>query len=123
AEVVVLQERALTDGRVGAEPEDQRGHQRERKPGAGPAPRDRLQDRRKVHAGVASPAPTRLARPPEPTIASTMRRSSSSSPGISSTIRPRESTTTRSQSPASSSGSLDLRTIATPSRAFARSAS
>ena len=53
-----------------------------------------------------------------PTIASTIRRSPRSSPWISSTIFPREITTTRSQSPASSSGSLDLTTIATPSCAF-----
>jgi len=39
-------------------------------------------------------------------------------PVISSTIRPRDMTTTRSQRPASSSGSLDLTIVATPSFAF-----
>ena len=59
----------------------------------------------------------------DPTMASTIRRSLSSAAGISSTILPRDITTTRSQRPASSSGSLDLTTTATPSLAFPRSAS
>ena len=53
-------------------------------------------------------------------IAAMMRRSLRSAFGISSTIRPREITTTRSHNPASSIGSLDLTMTAVPSSAFAQ---
>ncbi len=66
--------------------------------------------------GIATPRGDRpaLDSPGPRTIASTMRSSSSSSPGISSMIWPRDITSTRSHSPASSMGSLDLTSIAVP---------
>src|SRR5207249_10502832 len=58
----------------------QHHHQRERQPATGPAQRDQgARGCAEPHAGRASPALTRLPRPaPEPTIASTIRRSSRS---------------------------------------------
>jgi hypothetical protein len=52
-----------------------------------------------------------------------IRVSLSSAAGISSTIRPRERTITRSQRPESSIGSLDFTIMPTPSPAVARKAS
>src|SRR5262245_53200744 len=103
AEVVLRQERVLMDCGIRAEADDQCRHEHERHPRT-----------ERLHADLATP---------EPTIASTIRRSPRSWPLISSMILPRDITTTRSQSPASSSGSLDLTMIAAPSVAFARSAS
>src|SRR4029450_118494 len=105
-DVEVRQERIpVARRRERADAEDQRGQQHEGDPAAEPH----------------GPVSTFGARPP--TIASTIRRSPSSSPWISSTILPRDITSTRSHSPASSSGSLDLTISATPSSAFARHAS
>ena len=53
-------------------------------------------------------------------MASTMRVSSSPSPGISSTMVPRDITKTRSQRPESSIGSLDLTSSAAPFAALAQ---
>ena len=66
--------------------------------------------------GIATPSGDLAAfdMPGPRTIASTMRVSSSSSPGISSTIVPRDITNTRSHSPESSIGSLDLTSSAAP---------
>ena len=66
--------------------------------------------------GMATPSGDRPAfdSPGPRTIASTMRSSSSSSPGISSTMVPRDITSTRSQRPESSIGSLDLTSRAAP---------
>ena len=74
--------------------------------------------------GIATPSGDRPALdiPGPRTIASTMRSSSSSSPGISSTIWPRDITSTRSHSPASSSGSLDLTSSAVPASVRERNA-
>src|SRR5439155_19237499 len=96
AQVVLRQKRILMHRGIRSQSDDERCHQHERHPAA---------------EGVHT-----ICRPMrEPTIASTMRRSPSCSPRISSTILPRDITTTRSQSPPSSSGSLDLTMIATPS--------
>ena len=62
-------------------------------------------------------------RPGPRTIASTMRSSSSSSPGISSMICPRDITSTRSHNPANSNGSLDFTSMAAPPSVRERSAS
>src|SRR5262249_40091387 len=92
----------------------------------------RLADRRAHDAdldvgadfGMATPSGERPARdiPGPRTMASTIRRSSSSSPGISSTIWPRDMTRTRSHRPASSRGSLDFTSRAAPASVRARSA-
>ena len=69
--------------------------------------------------GIATPSGDRAAFdiPGPRTMASTMRTSSSSSPGISSTMVPRDITNTRSQRPESSIGSLDLTSRAAPAAA------
>jgi hypothetical protein len=74
--------------------------------------------------GMATPKRERPAfdRPGPRTMASVIRRSSSSSPGISSTIVPRDITSTRSQSPDSSIGSDDLTSSAAPAAVRVRSA-
>ena len=74
--------------------------------------------------GIATPRGDRAAFdiPGPLTIASTMRVSSSSSPGISSTIVPCDITKTRSHNPDSSIGSLDLTKIAAPASLRVRSA-
>src|SRR5690606_28406680 len=74
--------------------------------------------------GIAAPSGERADRdmPGPRTMASTMRTSSSSSPGISSTIVPRDMTRTRSQRPDSSIGSEDLTRMAAPASARLRNA-
>ena len=114
-EVEAREEGVLPDGREGADRDDQDRHEDERQRAA------ELADPHAGSSGLAVACSLAPAR--EPTIASTIRRSPSSSPGISSTIFPRDITTTRSQRPASSSGSLDLTIVATPSFAFSRNAS
>ena len=57
-----------------------------------------------------------------PLIVSVIRRSSSSSPGISSTMVPRDMTRTRSHRPLSSIGSEDLTSMAAPASVRFRSA-
>src|SRR5690606_31189937 len=74
--------------------------------------------------GMAAPSGDRadFDIPGPRTIASTMRTSLSSSPGISSTMVPRDITSTRSQSPESSIGSDDLTRMAAPASARLRRA-
>ena len=74
--------------------------------------------------GIATPSGERpaLDRPGPRTMASTIRSSSSSSPGISSMICPRDITSTRSHRPESSSGSLDLTSRAVPASVRERNA-